>query len=60
MVSRRAGRVEFVQGFQEKFCAYYGESAASLHKLITTRGQEKLLGSSLQMSRCKVRIFVLF
>lgn len=59
MVSRRA-KVEFGQCCQEKFCDYYGDPCASLHKLITTRDRENLLGSSVQMSKCKVGIFVFF
>lgn len=59
MVSRRA-RVNFGQCFQKEFCEYYSDPSASLHKLITTRGQENLLGSSPQMSRWKMGIFVSF
>lgn len=59
MASREA-RIEFGQRFQEEWCEYYGDPPASLHKLITTRGQENLLGSSPQMSRWKMGIFVFF
>lgn len=48
-VSIRAERVEFGQYVQEKHHVYCGDPPASLHKLITTRGQEKLLSSSTQM-----------
>lgn len=59
-VLSRAARVEFGQCFQEKRSESYGDPPASLHELTTTRGQEKLLGRSPQLSRCKVGIFVFF
>lgn len=51
---------QFGQRLQEKYYECCGDPPASLQKPITTRGQEKLLGSGLQMSRCKVGISIFF